>query len=142
VIRKASVVWEGNLRDGSGMIKLDSGSMIGPFSYASRYEKSPGSNPEELIAAAHAGCFSMALSDGLSQEGFVPEIIRTDAFVHLDKADNGFRISKIDLVTEAKVPRIEADRFQSVAEDAKQNCPVSRALSAVETTLKAALVKK
>lgn len=142
MIRKASVVWEGSLRDGSGMIKLKSGSMIGPFSYPSRFKESPGTNPEELIGAAHAGCFSMALSAALTGENAVPEIIRTDAFVHLESSAEGFQLTKIELVTEAKVPGMGDERFAEIAEEAKRSCPVSRALCGVEVTLKAKRVVK
>ncbi len=102
--RTSSALWEGNLRDGSGTMKLGSGAFEGSYSFVSRFESGPGTNPEELIAAAHAGCFSMALSNGLSQAGFTPTSIATSATVHLDRVADGFGITKIDLDTVGTVP--------------------------------------
>jgi osmotically inducible protein OsmC len=102
-------------------------------------ENGPGTNPEELIAAAHAGCFSMALASGLSQAGHKPQEIRTSANVHFDKTDKGFGITRIDLVTEGNVPGVDEATFKRLAEDAEKNCPVSRALAATPITLQATL---
>src|ERR1700739_1204924 len=128
--RTASAVWEGTLREGQGTVKLGSGAFTGQYSFASRFEEGTGTNPEELIAAAHAGCFSMALSAGLSKGGPTPKRVHTSAAVHFHKVGDGFRITSIDLNTEADVPGIDAAQFQEFAEGAKKNCPVSKALSA------------
>ena len=141
-VRKAEAEWSGNLREGSGTVKLGSGAFQGQYSFASRFESGTGTNPEELIAAAHAGCFSMALSHGLSQAGFVPRRVHTTAKVHLEKTAAGFAIPRIELVTEADVPKIEAADFQKQAETAKQNCPVSKVLAGAEITLEAKLVSR
>ena len=138
--RNAEAVWEGDLKGGKGTMKLASGSYQGAYSFASRFEQGTGTNPEELIAAAHAGCFSMALSHGLAQAGFPPKRVHTTAKVHLEKTDAGFAIPRIDLVTEAEVPGIDKAAFQKQAETAKQNCPVSKLLKAAEITLDAKLV--
>jgi osmotically inducible protein OsmC len=137
--RTSSALWEGNLRDGSGTMKLGSGAFEGSYSFGSRFESGPGTNPEELIAAAHAGCFSMALSNGLSQAGFTPTSIATSATVHLDRVADGFGITKIDLDTVGTVPGIDDAKFQEVAAAAKAGCPVSKALAATEITLSARL---
>jgi len=137
--RTSSALWEGNLRDGSGTMKLGSGAFEGSYSFVSRFESGPGTNPEELIAAAHAGCFSMALSNGLSQAGFTPTSIATSATVHLDRVADGFGITKIDLDTVGTVPGIDDAKFQEVAATAKAGCPVSKALAATEITLSARL---
>jgi lipoyl-dependent peroxiredoxin len=120
-------------------MRLASGAYEGSYSFVSRFEDGPGTNPEELIAAAHAGCFSMALSAALTRAGSPPTSVKTSATVHLDKGDSGFSITRVDLDTEADVPGLDADKFQQVAADAKANCPVTRAL-AVEITLNARLV--
>ncbi len=117
-----------------------SGAFKGQYSFSSRFEEGTGTNPEELIAAAHAGCFSMAFANILSQAGHEPESVRTTANVHLDKTDGGFRISKIHLNTEAGVPGIEESVFQEKAETAKRECPVSKLLTGAEITLDARLV--
>ena len=137
--RTSSALWEGNLRDGSGTMKLGSGAFEGSYSFVSRFESGPGINSEELIAAAHAGCFSMALSNGLSQAGFTPTSIATSATVHLDRVADGFGITKIDLDTVGTVPGIDDAKFQEVAATAKAGCPVSKALAATEITLSARL---
>ena len=121
-------------------MKLASGAYQGAYSFASRFENGTGTNPEELIAAAHAGCFSMALSHGLAQAGFPPKRVHTTAKVHLEKTDAGFGIPRIDLITEAEVPGMDAATFQKQAETAKLNCPVSKLLKAAEITLSAKLV--
>ena len=137
--RSAKAVWEGDLKGGKGKVKLGSGSFEGAYSFASRFEEGKGTNPEELIGAAHAGCFSMALSAGLGRAGFTPTRIQTEARVHLEKAEDGFKISRIQLVTEAEVPGIDARKFQEEAEAAKKGCPVSKALASVPIELNAKL---
>jgi len=131
--RTANARWDGTLQDGSGTMRMASGSYEGPYSFQSRFEEGDGTNPEELIAAAHAGCFSMALSGDLGRAGHDAESVETTAIVHLDKVEGGFGITRIELDTRARVPGIDADEFQRIAEGAKQNCPVSQALGAVET---------
>jgi osmotically inducible protein OsmC len=138
--RTANARWEGGLKDGKGNMRLGGGAFEGQYSFSSRFEEGAGTNPEELIAAAHAGCFSMALSAGLEKAGFSPNSVETEARVHLSPADGGgFRISRIDLVTNADVPNIEEDAFQQAAQAAKEGCPVSKALAAVEITVNATL---
>ena len=138
--RTANARWEGGLRDGKGNMRLGGGAFEGQYSFSSRFEEGVGTNPEELIAAAHAGCFSMAFSGGLERAGFSPNSVETEAKVHLSPADGGgFRISRIDLVTNADVPGIEDAAFQQAAQAAKENCPVSKALAAVEITVNATL---
>ncbi|MEA2402389.1 MAG: lipoyl-dependent peroxiredoxin [Thermoleophilaceae bacterium] len=131
--RTADARWEGSLTEGHGTMRVASGAYEGPYSFQSRFEEGDGTNPEELIAGAHAGCFSMALSGELGRAGHEPESIETTATVHIDKVEGGFGITRIELDTRARVPGIDADEFQRLAESAKQNCPVSRALAAVET---------
>jgi osmotically inducible protein OsmC len=137
--RVADAQWEGSLEDGKGTMRFGSGAFEGQYSFASRFEEGTGTNPEELIAAAHAGCFSMAFSAGLSRAGHVPNRVRTTATVHLVKGDAGFSISTIDLDTEADVPGIDESTFQEQAEAAKAGCPVSRALAGTEIKLRARL---
>lgn len=139
--RNASAKWEGDLKSGKGTMKLGSGAYEGQYSFASRFENGTGTNPEELIAAAHAGCFTMAFSNGLSQAGHVPTKVETTAKVHLEKTEAGFGIPRIDLVTEAVVPGLDDAKFQELAQTAKKNCPVSKLLAAAEITLDAKLVK-
>ncbi len=139
-IRTASAIWEGSLKEGGGRMKLGSGAYDGPYSFGSRFEEAPGTNPEELIAAAHAGCFSMALSGGLGRAGFTPRRVATSARAHLEKLESGFAITRIELATEADVPGIDEASFREQAEAAKQNCPVSKALAGVEIVLDARLV--
>ena len=139
--RQASAVWEGTLREGHGTMKMVSGSYEGPYSWSSRFEEGTGTNPEELIAAAHAGCFSMALSAQLTGANFPPRSVSTTARVNLTKLESGgFGITRIDLITEANVPGIDEAPFQDTAQAAKAGCPVSQALKAVEITLDAKLV--
>jgi osmotically inducible protein OsmC len=140
-IRKANAVWEGALKEGRGTMKLSSGAYEGPFTWSSRFEESGGTNPEELIAAAHAGCFSMAFSAQLTNAGFTPARIQTTANVHFEKLEPGWRIVKVHLVSESQVPGIDAAQFQRLAETAKQGCPISNALNpSIEITLDAKLV--
>ena len=138
-IRKANAKWEGGLQSGKGNVKLGSGAFEGSYSFKSRFEEGTGTNPEELIGAAHAGCYSMALSANLEKAGFKPESVQTEAEVHLDKAGEGFTISKIKLTTQASVPDISKEEFQQQATMAKENCPVSKALAGVAIELDASL---
>ena len=137
--RTANARWEGGLKDGKGNMHLGGGAFDGQYSFSSRFEEGVGTNPEELIAAAHAGCFSMALSAGLEKAGYSPNSVETEAKVHLSPADGGFKISRIDLISTADVPGIEEAAFQEAAQGAKEGCPVSQALAAVEITLNATL---
>jgi len=139
-VRTANAVWNGGLKDGNGSVRLGSGAWEGKYSFATRFEEAPGSNPEELIAAAHAGCFSMALSGALGKAGFAARRIATNARVHLTLGEGGFSISKIELHCEAEVPGIDAAAFAEQAQGAKKTCPVSRALAAVPIELDARLV--
>ncbi len=141
-VRSSEAEWKGNLRNGQGKMKLGSGAFEGPYTFASRFEAGKGTNPEELIAAAHAGCFSMALSAGLSAAGFTPTRVHTTARVHLEPVGQGFGITKIELQTEAEIPGIDEPTFQKEAENAKKNCPVSKALAGPQITLVATLVRR
>ena len=138
--RKAKGVWEGDLVRGKGTMKFGSGAFEGPYSFLSRFKDGSGTNPEELIAAAHAGCFSMALSNMLAEAGFTPTRVKTKALVRMDNVDGGFKIVRIDLVTEAEVPGLDEATFMATAQAAKTGCPVSQALAAVPVTLDATLV--
>jgi osmotically inducible protein OsmC len=138
--RNATAEWQGDLQGGSGTMSVASGLFEGQFSFKTRFEDEPGTNPEELIGAAHAGCFSMALSNILAEAGHAPESVRTTAKVHLRQVDGNPTISQIDLVTEGRVPDIDNDQFVEYANQAKAGCPVSRALGGVgEITLDAKL---
>ena len=139
-VRTAKAQWDGNLQQGRGRITFGGGAFDGAYSFASRFEEGTGTNPEELIAAAHSGCFSMALAAGLAKGGFNPESVRTNAKVHLEKQEAGFAISRIELETEARVPGIDNAKFQEFAESAKKGCPVSKALAATPISLTAKLV--
>ncbi len=139
-VRSSSAVWNGNLMQGSGTVKVGTGVFEGKYSFPSRFESGQGTNPEELIAAAHAGCYSMALSATLGKAGFNPARVATTAKVHLERVGEGFSITKIELVTEAQVPGIDNTAFQTHAEGAKKGCPVSKALAGTEITLSANLV--
>jgi len=139
--RKANAVWEGNLRDGKGTMKLGSGAYEGAYTFMSRFESGAGTNPEELLGAAHAGCFSMAFSHALSEAGHTPTKVTTEAKVSLIKAEDGFKISAIHLTCEGKVPGIDEAKFKEISEAAKTGCPVSKALTGVKITLDAKLVK-
>jgi lipoyl-dependent peroxiredoxin len=140
-VRTAEAVWQGKLREGSGHLTLGSRAYDGPYSFASRFEQGPGTNPEELIAAAHAGCFSMALSFMLEQAGYTPERVHTAAKVFLEKVGEGFKITAITLETEGKIPGIDEKTFLDKAEAAKNGCPVSQALAGVEINLQVKLVR-
>ena len=136
--RTSSAEWKGTLKEGAGTMKLASGAYEGPFTFASRFESGKGTNPEELIGAAHAGCFSMFLAALLTNAGHTPTRIHTTAKVHLGE---GPTISLIELETEAEVPNLDEAAFLQHAETAKKNCPVSKALAGPEIKLKARLVK-
>jgi osmotically inducible protein OsmC len=122
-------------------MSLSSGAFEGSYSFGSRFEGASGTNPEELIGAAHAGCFSMAFSHEMSLAGHIPKRVQTTAKVHLDKVEGGFKITSIDLICEADVPEISESTFMKLAEKAKEGCPVSQALKAVEINLEAKLVR-
>jgi osmotically inducible protein OsmC len=137
-IRNASAVWNGTLKEGNGQMKLGSGAFEGAFSFASRFEEGPGTNPEELVGAAQAGCFSMFLSALLTSAGYTPTQIRTSAKVHLG---DGPRITLIELETEAEVPNLDEKTFMENVEKAKRNCPISLAMTGPELRVNARLVK-
>ena len=140
-IRKANAVWNGGLQDGNGSIKLGSGAFEGRYSFSSRFEEGTGTNPEELLGAAHAGCFSMALAAGLGLAGFSPKRVASEARVQLLKNYAGLAITRIELYCEAEVPGIDAATFAQQAEGAKANCIISKALSSnIEIVLNARLV--
>lgn len=136
--RKGSAKWEGGLKDGRGSVSSGSGALEGSYSFGSRFEQGTGTNPEELIGAAHAACFSMALAAALGKAGYEPKRVNTTAKVDLETSD-GPKISTITLDTEAEVPGIDAAEFQKQAEGAKENCPVSKALAGVDIKLNARL---
>lgn len=142
--RKSTAVWNGSGKEGSGKLSSTSGVLNQtPYSFAARFmseDGKAGTNPEELIAAAHAGCFSMALSFQLGGAGFTPNELHTEAIVNLENVDGGFKIQRIDLILKGKVPGIDKNQFLELATNAKKNCPVSQALSAVEITLSAELI--
>lgn len=140
-IRTAKATWEGEIAKGKGTMALGSGAYEGKFSVGSRFESEPGTNPEELIGAAHAGCFSMAFSAVLTKAGLKPNSIKTDAKVHIDKVGDGWKITKIELNTTADVPNLGDDDFQKYAKQAKEGCPVSQALAVPEITLTAKLMQ-
>jgi osmotically inducible protein OsmC len=134
--RKAKAVWHGTGKDGTGEITTSSGVLSrSPYGFNTRFENGPGTNPEELIAAAHAGCFSMALSAALTEKGHPPTKIHTSAKVHFGPVPGGIALSKVELATEGSVPGIDAATFEEIAMDAKKNCPISKALAALEITL-------
>jgi osmotically inducible protein OsmC len=138
--RTAHAEWDGSIMDGTGRMEFGSGAFEGPYSFKSRMEEErPGTNPEELIGAAHAGCYSMQLSAELGQAGHPPEAITTDAKVSFNKEGDGWAIQGVELTTRARVPGIEEEAFRQAAEAAKANCPVSKALAATEISLDAAL---
>jgi osmotically inducible protein OsmC len=139
MIRKANAVWRGTGRDGQGELSTDSGVLHStPYSFKTRFESEPGTNPEELIAAAHAGCFTMALAFQLQTAGFTPEELKTQAAVTLEPDGQGFRISRSALTLEGRVPGIDAAKFEELARVAEKNCPVSKVLNA-EITLELSL---
>lgn len=137
-IRSSTAEWKGTLREGSGTMKVGKSGYEGPFTYASRFESGPGTNPEELVGAAHAGCFSMFLAALLTKAGFKPTRIATTATVHLG---DGPTITLIELDTQAEVPNLTESDLQKHAEDAKKGCPVSKALAGPEIRMQARLAK-
>jgi lipoyl-dependent peroxiredoxin len=140
--RTAEARWDGSLQEGNGTMRMASGAYEGPYSFESRFQEGEGTNPEELIAAAHAGCFSMALSAELGRAGHSAESVETTAVLHLDKVEGGFGITRIELNSQARVPGISEDEFQQIADGAKKGCPVSKALAAVDSIeLQATLVE-
>src|ERR1700688_2359799 len=129
--RKASAIWKGGLKDGKGAVSADSGTLRNtPYSFATRFENTPGTNPEELIAAAHAACFSMALSAQLGAANLMPESISTTANLKMEKLDAGWAITAVHLDVSARVPKADDAAFQKAAADAKAGCPVSKVLNA------------
>lgn len=142
VARSAEAEWSGSLAQGSGTIKLGSGAFEGRYSFKSRFENEKGTNPEELVAAAHAGCFSMALALMLGQAGFTPRRIHTTATAHIERVAEGFKITHVDLNTEADIPNIDKAKFCEQAEAAKRGCPVSQALAGTDITLNARLTSE
>jgi lipoyl-dependent peroxiredoxin len=139
--RTAQARWNGSLEQGDGTMAFGSGAYEGAYSFQSRFEEGEGTNPEELIGAAHAGCFSMAFSGGLVRAGYEPHSIDTTATVHLDKTGEGFAISRIELDTRARVPGIDSSEFERQAEAAKETCPVSQALGGTEISVRAELMQ-
>jgi len=140
VIRRAQASWRGTVPEGGGRLALGSGAYEGPFTLKARLEEGePGANPEELVGAGHAGCFTMSLADLLSERGHPPDDLQTTARVHLEQLERGFGITRIELVTTGRVPGIDEATFVALAEQAKATCPVSRALSGTEITLQASL---
>lgn len=138
-VRKAEAQWTGTLREGAGTLRTGSGAVEGSYSFGSRFEDAGGTNPEELIGAAHAACFSMALSVGLQRGGHKSEQVSTSADVHIEKVGDGFAITRIHLSTAGRVPGIDEATFQEFAEKARANCVISKALAGVEITLDAKL---
>ena len=139
VTRTAEAEWRGRVQDGTGKVALGSGAFEGGYSFGSRFEAQAGTNPEELLGAAHASCFSMALSLLLTEAGFTPDLIRTTAKVRIEKLQDGFAITRIDLSTEGQAPGLTAEAFSGYADTAKRGCPVSKALAGVEISLTASL---
>jgi osmotically inducible protein OsmC len=140
-VRTAKAIWKGLVKKGNGTLSVESGILKNAkYSFASRFQSSAGTNPEELIGAAHAGCFSMALSLMLGEKGYNPETIETEAKVHIEMEEGNIFISKIELDTKAKVPEIGAEEFLDIATAAKENCPVSKALTGVNIELSAELL--
>lgn len=139
-VRKANAVWEGNLINGEGIVEVESGLFKGSYSFLTRFENGKGTNPEELLGAAHAACFSMAFSSMLGEKGFKPIKISTEANVSIEKVGDGFAITKILLVTRGEVPDIDKETFSKIANEAKVSCPVSRALTAANIELEAILL--
>ena len=131
MIRKASAVWKGSLKEGKGTVSSDSGVLSNtPYSFATRFEDAKGTNPEELVAAAHAGCFTMALSAQLGNAGITPESLETNATLTLDKVEAGWTVTKIHLDVTARIPGVDKAKFDKAAEEAKAGCPISRLLKA------------
>lgn len=141
--RSSKAQWDGNLKEGKGKVTVGKNVWEGSYSFPSRFESGEGTNPEELIAAAHAACFSMALSAGMSKDNLTPKSIRTTAKVSLEKVGEAFEITRIELETEAEVPELDEKKFLDYAEAAKKGCPISKALAGVKTIeLKAKLLAR
>jgi osmotically inducible protein OsmC len=140
MIRHAEAKWNGSLKEGKGHLKVETGALDSDYSFKSRFEGGGQTNPEELLAASHAGCFSMALSAMLGAAGHEPKSIETKAAVHLNQVSGSWAVNKIELETVANVPGLDDAGFQKIAQDAKANCPISKALAAVDIQLKATLV--
>lgn len=138
-VRNANAVWNGNLQKGKGTMKLGSGAYEGAYSFKSRFEEGTGTNPEELIGAAHAGCYAMALSNEIAEAGYNPDSVETDADVDFGIVDGAPEISSITLTVDAKIPEIDDDTFDKLANGAKENCPVSKALTGVDIQLNTSL---
>jgi osmotically inducible protein OsmC len=138
-VRNASAVWNGKLKGGKGTMEVGSGAFKGNYTAGSRFENDPGTNPDELIGAANAGCFSMALAHLLGNEGFDPKSIATKAKVHIEKVGDGFKITRIELDTEGDVPGIDEETFKKHANTAKDGCPVSQALGGTDISVTAKL---
>ena len=138
---RAEAAWYGTFRDGEGKMRLGSGAFEGSYSYRSRMEEGPGTNLEQLLGAAHAGCFSMSLARRLSVDGYSPERIHTEARVRFGRSEEGYAISRIDLLAEAEVPGVDEELFLEKAEAAKRDCAVSKALACVEISLEVKLVE-
>lgn len=136
LVRRGSAEWNGDLKSGKGTVRVESGAFDTQYSYRSRFEEGTGTNPEELIGAAHAGCYSMALSNTLAEAGHTPDSVKTTAKVKME----GLKITEVLLETEGSVPGLDESEFQRYAEDAKKNCPVSQALAALDIKLDAKLV--
>ena len=137
--RKGNAVWNGSLKEGNGKVKTQTGTLNHAYSFSSRFEEGQGTNPEELIGAAHAGCYSMALSGALGKAGYEPKKVETEDVVHLEKQETGFVITKIVINTNAEVDDLENEEFQRIAEQTKENCPVAKALTGVKFELNASL---
>jgi len=141
-IRTANATWNGDLKTGKGIVSSESGLIKdAAYNFGQRFEEVKGTNPEELLGAAHAACFSMAFSAGLSGAGFKVKSVKTTDKVHLDKVGDGFTITKIEITCDAEVEGVDEKKFQEIAEGTKKGCPVSRALTGVEFVLKATLKK-
>lgn len=138
--KQANAQWNGDLKNGNGTMELGSGSFQGNYSFASRFEDGDGTNSEELIGAAHAGCFSMALSNELAEAGYNPKSVKAKAEVTFEVTDDGPAITGIKLICKADIPKIDADDFNEIAEGAKDNCPVSKALAGTDISLEASLL--
>ncbi len=139
IVRKASADWQGSITEGSGKVHLPAAGVDAPYSFESRFGEGKDTNPEELLGAAHAGCFSMALAGNIGRAGHTAESIETEAQVRVSKVEGGFEIPSIHLVTRVKAPGLSESEFQQIAEKTKETCPVSKVLRAAEITLDAQL---
>lgn len=139
-VRTGQAVWKGTLKEGAGTLRTGSGAYDGPYNFVSRFESGSETNPEELVAAAHAGCYSMALSAGLEKAGFKATRIATKASVHLEKLESGFAITTIDLDVEADVPGVDEKKFAEISEATKTGCPISKLLTGAKINLRARLL--